>query len=240
MKSLLKYSLLFLFAAGVVLTGCQSTGENDKQGGEEVKEQEAKKENKEKKTKNLTPEQKATNVYANTLTIFSGSMALAFNSAFKDLAEGIKTSINEAAGDKEAVNKLDAKIAELPDEISSKLQEMTGEMNKGFTEMKKTNPEIYNKMFKNELMQEGIDITTKYDLPEGFKPLSENLNEKEIKRYIVFIGAAGNDQANADHPVIKTYQDLFAWFQKMGKELQKDPDIKAYMEEMKQKQKENQ
>ena len=44
---------------------------------------------------------------------------------------------------------------------------------------------LYQKMFMNDLIRDGIAITEKYELPYGFRPLCLPLSDKEIKRYIL-------------------------------------------------------
>jgi hypothetical protein len=233
MKRIIKNFVAILIVSGIVLSGCQS-GQTTKEGDKDTKAKTEK--TKEKKKKALSLDEKARNVYKNTLTVFSAGMFITFNSMFKGMAEGFAESFENLSEGDAKVKEIDAKINEdLPKEIMSKLDTIKMQMDEALDEIKKENPTVYNKMFKHELMKEGVEITTKYDLPKGFKPLSHDLSQTELNRYIVYISSQPQDEIDKDDPVMKTYKELFEWFQKVSQEFQKDQEIKAFMDSMKKK-----
>lgn len=182
----------------------------------------------ETKVKKLTLDTKAKNTFKNTTVVFTGAMVLAFSEIYKGQAEAFAEVFNSEMNE-EALKNLDELIAGLGNEIIQPLDEMIVNMDEAFDEMAKENINVYEKMFLHDLMKEGVAITEKYDLPNGFRPLSQNLTKQEIKRYIVKISTDGQNQ---DDPIIKTYMELFEWFQKVGQEFNSDPEIKSFMKRM--------
>ena len=182
----------------------------------------------EAKVKNLTLDTRAKNTFKNTTVVFTGAMVLAFSEVYKGQAEAFAEAFNSEMNEEDIKN-LDEQIAGLGNEIIQPLEEMIINMDAAFDEMAKENITVYEKMFLHDLMKEGVAITEKYDLPTGFRPLSQNLTKEEIKRYIVKISTDGHKQ---DDPIIKTYMELFEWFQKVGQEFNSDPEIKSFLQRM--------
>jgi hypothetical protein len=180
------------------------------------------------KVKKLTLDAKAKNTFKNTTVVFTGAMVLVFSEVYKEQAEAFAEAFNSEMNEEDIKN-LDEQIAGLGNEIIQPLEEMIENMDEAFDEMAKENINVYEKMFLHDLMKEGVAITEKYDLPTGFRPLSQNLTKEEIKRYIVKISTDGQ---NLDDPIIKTYMELFDWFQKVGEEFNSDPEIKSFMQRM--------
>lgn len=220
--------ILSLVIAAAVMFNCQSgTQKTSDEEGSEAKESKAKKE--------LTLDEKARNTYKNTLCVFSGSMVVLFSGAFGEMAEGIAESFNQLAAGEVNTDDIDAKIATMPENIMQKMDEMVHKMDSVFNGFKAQDEALYDKMFKHEVMQEGVDITTKYELPSGFRPLSENLTGDEIKRYIVKMAASSDETEDTEDPVVKTYQDLFVWFQKADEAFRADPEIAAFLKSIEKK-----
>ena len=207
----------------LAMIGCQnqakkSSDESD-QGKEVNKEAEAK-----PKIKKLTPEEEAINLMKNTLGIFSGSLALAYNNAFQQSASSLAQAFSSGS-----VETIDSEIAKIDEELIKQLNEMGNEMDKAFDKMKLADKAAYSKLFKHEVFKQGIEISKEHKLPKGFPPLSQNLNSDELKRYIVKISTASEDEGD---PVIAMYTELMQWFQKADEELKKDPEIVALMKKM--------
>ena len=178
-----------------------------------------------KSAKELTLDQKALNTFENTTIVFTGSMVVAFSNVFKGQAEAFSNTF--AAGlNKENIKALDEQIAGLGEQVINPLENLITHMDSVFNEMTKKNRTIYEKMFLHDVMKEGVAITEKYELPDEFRPLSQNLSMDELKRYILKVTA---DSQNTDDPIIKTYIELFDWFKKVGKAFEKDTEIQNFM-----------
>ena len=156
-------------------------------------------------------------------------MFLAFSDLFKGQAEVFAEAFN-AEMNEEAIKALDQKIAGLSDETMVKLEEMKTALDNAYDSVAKVDRTMYDKIFLHSTMKEGIAIAEKYDMPQGFKPLTENLTAEEVKRYIVKIAVDGQDTTDA---VIKSFAEIAMWMQKVGPELEKDAEIKAFMNAMK-------
>lgn len=182
----------------------------------------------ETKVQKLTLDTKAKNTFKNTTVVFTGAMVLAFSEVYKGQAEAFAKAFNSEM-DEGDLKLLDEQIAGLGEEVIQPLEEMIVNMDEAFDEMAKENIGVYEKMFLHDLMKEGVAITEKYELPAGFRPLSQNLSKEEIKRYIVKVSADGQNQ---EDPIIKTYMELFEWFQKVGQEFNSDPEIQSFMKSM--------
>ncbi len=181
-----------------------------------------------KKVKKLSLDEKAKNTFKNTTVVFTGAMVIAFSEVYKGQAEAFADAFNSELNE-EDIKYLDEQIAGLGEEVNQSLDEMIVQMDQAFDEMAKENLSVYKKMFMHDLMKEGVAITEKYELPNGFSPLSQNLTREEIKRYVVKISTEGQ---NAEDPIMKTYIELFEWFQKVGQEFNTDPEIQAFMKSM--------
>ncbi len=182
----------------------------------------------EKKVKKLSLDAKAKNTFKNTTVVFTGAMVIAFSDVFRGQAEAFTDAFNSEL-DEEGIKNLDEQIAGFGEEVIQPLDEMIMQMDQAFDEMAKENINVYEKMFLHDLMKEGVAITEKYELPNGFRPLSQDLTQEEIKRYIVKVSTDGQ---NTEDPVIKTYIELFEWFQKVGEEFNADPEIQSFMRSM--------
>lgn len=202
----------------IFLIGCMGSpeGKADKAKSRSVK-------------KALTLDQKAQNTFKNTTIVFTGSMVLAFSDAFKGQAQAFADAFVTEM-DEESIKTLDEQIAGLGEQTLKPLEEMITHMDDAFDNMAKENLTVYEKMFLHDVVKEGVAITEKYDLPTGFRPLSQNLNRNELKRYILKVSADGQ---NTEDPIIKTYIELFEWFQKVSEEFNADPEIQSFMESFK-------
>ncbi len=216
---------IFILVLMISLAGCQNAKKKTDQESTPSKEQKEISTSDAPKTKKLTTDVQARNIFKNTLSIFSGTMVLAYNSTFQQSAESLAKTFSSGS-----VKEMDEDIANLEANLIEELDNVKTEMDKAFDEMKSTNEKAYKKLFTHEVMKEGIEITKKHDLPDGYPPLSSNLSQDEMKRYIVKITTASND---AEDPVIKMYTELMQWFQKVSEELNKDAEIKQMLESMK-------
>lgn len=179
----------------------------------------------EKEEKTLTLDQKARNTFKNTTVIFSGSMVLAFSETFRTQADAFAGAFDTELN-KEDLDRLDDQIAGLGDDVMSPLEEMMNQMDEAFDDLSEENLTIYEKMFLHDIMKEGVAITEKYELPAGFRPMSQNLTRDEIKRYIIKLSTDGEDM---DDPIMKTYMELFEWFQKVSTTFEQDPEIQTFL-----------
>ena len=180
------------------------------------------------KIKKLPLEEKAKNTFKNTTIVFTGAMVLAFSEVYSGYTQSFSEAFNSEMNN-EDLKVLDEQIAGLGNEVIQPLEDLISGMNEAFDDMAKENLSIYEKMFLHDLMKEGVAITEKYELPNGFRPLSQDLSPEEIKRYIVKISTDGQKE---DDPIIKTYMELFEWFQKVGEEFNSDPEIRSFMKSM--------
>jgi len=214
MKQLFK-STGILMVAAAILFSCAGNPEAGKGDKEEAKKEKA-----------LTLDQKAKNTLKNLTAVFSGSMIVAMNEVFRSQAEGFTEAFGGELDD-EAVAEIDAQIEGLGDDIMQPLDEMMDHLDAAFDDLAEENLTVYEKMFLHDLMKEGVDITEKYDLPAGFRPLSQDLSKEEMKRYIMKVTS---DNQDMEDPIMKTYMELFQWLTKVGAEFEADADIKAFME----------
>ncbi|MCG8697130.1 MAG: hypothetical protein MI922_03690 [Bacteroidales bacterium] len=223
MKQIVRNFSVFLMAA-LVITACKSgNGDGGSTAHTEHGDKPAKKSKKE-----LSLEDKAMNTFTNSTVIVTGAMMLAFSDAFKSQAESFATIFGEETTE-ESLKKIDEEIAGLDNETILTLGTMRDEMKHAFDSLAKENMTVYKKLFLHEKMKEGVEITTKYELPKGFPPLSEELTEAELKRYIVkLISADGNEE----DPIVKTYTELMMWFQEVGKEIENDEELKKMLSSM--------
>ena len=210
-----KVTFLFaaLFAFTFVFQACQNSGSTettneetvttDTVATEEVVEEEV------AIAEELTDDVKARNIYKNTTVILSGSMVISFGNILGDQAQ----AINEAFGTGNTAE-IDAKIASLPAETMAKLDDMKNKMDSVFDAMKTEHEAIYNKMFQHELMAEGIEIANKYELPEGFEPLTANMDETAMRRYIIKISSADPNGDATEDVILNMYKEIFEWMQK--------------------------
>jgi predicted Zn-dependent protease with MMP-like domain len=173
----------------------------------------------------LSAEEKAVNTYKNTMIVFSGNMAMAFSSMIGDMAKAF--TVNSETGQAN----VEQALANIPEQLEVKLDTMLIGIGNAFDDMKEENAVVYNKMFNHAVMQEGIDITTKYELPEGFKPFSEDLTKDDLMKYIAYVSLASqSEQIDQDEdPILKTYLEIFDWMQKAGKAFERDQEIQTFM-----------
>lgn len=175
--------------------------------------------------KELSADEKAVNTFKNTMVVFTGNMALAFSKSFGDVAKAFTFDSETGKAN------IDSVLSTMPAELESKIDTMLIEMDKAFASVKEENQLVYDKMFKHAVMQEGIDITTKYELPEGFRPLSENLSKDDLMKYITYTSIASKkeDLFDAEDPVLKTYAEIFEWMQRAGTEFESDEEVKTFV-----------
>ncbi len=186
------------------------------------------KESKAKSTKALTLEQKTRNTLENTIIVFSGSMLIASNSLFKSQAQAFSEAFASEM-DEKSITTLDEQITGLGEQTMTSLNEMMVDMDAAFDKLAEENLSVYEKIFLHDVMKKGVAITEKYDLPAGFKPLSQNLTQDELKRYIIKVSVDGQD---SEDPIVKTYIELFGWFQEVGEAFNSDSDFQAFIQNL--------
>lgn len=219
MKKLLKNAGI-LFMVFALLTACgskTSTESTDESANEKAA------------TKELSVDEKAKNMFSNTMIIFSGSMIISFSEMYKNQAEVFSEVFNTEL-DEAAIKELDQKIAGLNDETMAQLEEMKVMMDHAYDSIEKADRAIYDKLFLRESMKNGVAIAESFDMPVGFKPLTEELSTEEVKRYILKIIVDGQDTSDV---VIKSFSEIALWMQEIGKELNNDEEINTFMESMK-------
>lgn len=183
----------------------------------------------------LAMDVKARNIFANTTVILSGSMMFAFSEMFQGQTGAFKEAFTKLSAGEVNVKDIDEQIKALPAELVGGLDAMKFQLDSAYNELESSNQAIYTKMFDREIMKEGVEIAEKYELPNGFRPLTQNLTQEEIKRYILKVVAAGEDAQTSEEPVLKMYKEIFDWLQKASMELTQDAEISAYMEQMSKK-----
>ncbi len=177
----------------------------------------------------LTLEDKAANTFKNTTAVFSGSMLLAFSNHFRPLVDSFAVLFDGELSD-EGLQYLDDQIANLDSNTLQTIDRMIVQIDSAVDALRASNRiSLYQKMFMNDLIRDGIAITEKYELPYGFRPLCLPLSDKEIKRYILKVTTDSHDP---NDPLIKTYMELFAWFQEVGEDFQADPEIQEFLNSM--------
>ena len=176
--------------------------------------------------KNLSIEEQAKNTYQNTTSIFSGLMILAFSDVFDGSLKAFSESLT---GNTDSI---DAKIKSMDKEISSKIDTIIFSLDKVFDETLSSNQMIYAKLFGKDLMKEGVTITTKYELPEGYRPVSQELTNQEIKRYIIYL-LSQPQQTDLKDPIVATFTELTEWLKKVDAEIKSDPEISDFLNNIK-------
>ncbi|NJK72512.1 MAG: hypothetical protein HC842_05935 [Cytophagales bacterium] len=174
----------------------------------------------------LAYDEKAVNLFANTMSIFTGTMVLSFSQAFGQVAQGFA-----GLGGETARSKVDSAMAQIPKEISLKIDTIANGIGSGLRQMKDSLPEVYERLFSDSIMQRGIDIAQNPELPDGFRSLTEPLSSEDIMAYITYISAtskAGKTQDSSD-VVMQTYGELFAWLQDVGKKFENDTEVQAVL-----------
>ena len=181
-----------------------------------------------------TNDNKAAMLYRNTTVLFVGVMTIAFNEAFQGMAASFAETFANFSGDEASLKEVDDKIEELDDEIVVKLDEAIAEILTKFDEAVEENKEGFDKMFAHEVWDEGISTAEGGKLPGGFMPLTANLNQSELWRYILYVSSRSNEEGD---PLVTNYQELMQWLQAAGPKLEADPEIKAFIDELKAKNK---
>lgn len=175
-----------------------------------------------KENKNLSLEEQAKNTYMNTTSIISGIMILSFSEMFqgtiRSFAEGISGKVDS----------VDAIIATMDEGLSAQLDTIVTSMDKIFNEILTQNISVYNKLFNKEVLKEGVAIATKYDLPEGFRPLTQDLTPQEVKRYIIYALSVPKEEAESN-TVNQTLTELSQWLQDVDAEIKADPEISDFL-----------
>ncbi len=179
----------------------------------------------------LTEEQKVQNMYKNATSVIFNVFMVSYNDVIKDQAKTLTASFGEINSEEHAtsVEEIDAKIENFSDEFQNKLDSGFVQQETYFNQMKTENEEIYNKIFSNETMKEGLVIAEHYEFPAGFGPLYENMDEKAIARYVVRVVATSNDK---DDVVNQYMSEVMQWYSQVNKELEEDPEINDYMESL--------
>ena len=226
----MKKLFLFLLATIILFSQCQKPANDENNSSEESVSTkiEADTRSMPVKEEELTPEQQARNLYKNTSSIMINVMMLAFNQSINDELKTITAAFGslDPEATEESIAEIDEIIDELPEEFLSMIDSATSDLDAQFNEIKLENEAVYNKMFKSEVMLQGISIADSYDLPAGFKPLSESLSKEEMRRYIVKLGGASE---NTDDVVVQYLTEVMEWLQTTVKELEADPEVNEYL-----------
>lgn len=172
--------------------------------------------------KSLSPVKKAKNTYQNTTCIFSGIMILAFSEMFEGTMQSFSKSLSGN------VDSIDASISKMDEKLSTQIDTIIISLDKVFDEVLTEDKAIYKKLFTKSVLSEGVEIATKYELPEGYRPLTQNLTTQEIKRYIVYVLSEPETQ-ETDDPIIKTFTELTEWLKRVDAELKADPEINDFL-----------
>ncbi len=183
----------------------------------------------------LTEDEKVRNMYKNTSAIAFNVLVVSFDQIFKDEAKTLTASISSLSTEAsdEEVAAVDSKIEDFSDDFKNKLDSGLVAMEDYFDKLKSENEEVYNQIFDRETMKAGISIADNYQLPKGFKPLHQNLDQHEVTRYVVRLVANSND--NTD-PLNQYMTEVMQWFNQVSNELDADPEISTYIESLKEKQ----
>jgi len=181
----------------------------------------------------LTEEQKLQNMYKNATSVIFNVFMVSYNDVIKEQAKTLTASFGEVNSEKSTtdVDEIDAKIENFSDEFQNKLDSGLIQQEAYFNQLKTENVEVYNKMFTNETMKEGLVIAEHYEFPAGFGPLHKNMDEKAIARYVVRLVATSNDK---DDVVNQYMSEVMQWYSQVNKELEEDPEINEYLESLNQ------
>lgn len=177
-------------------------------------------------------EQKVRNMYRNASAVVFNVLVVSFDEIFKEEAKTLTASIGSLSSEasEEEVEEVDEKIDGFSDEFKQKLDSGLVALDEYFDKLKTEDEEMYNKIFEREKMKAGPSIAENYELPTGFRPLHENLDEAEITRYVVRLVANSNDN---NDPLNQYMTEVMQWFSEVSNELDADPEIKAYIESFK-------
>lgn len=175
----------------------------------------------------LSEEQKVRNMYKNTSAVVFNVLVVSFDEVFKEEIKTLTASIGSGETTEKETKNLEVNVDDFSDDFKNKLDSGLVALDQYFDQLKTEDEEMYNKIFANEKMQKGVLIAENYDLPEGFAPLHENLDEEEITRYVIQLAA--NSESQAD-PLSLYMAEVMQWFGEVSNELESDPEIKAYME----------
>ena len=172
--------------------------------------------------KKLSLEEQAKNTYMNTTSIISGIMILSLSDMFQGT---IKSFAVSATGNLDSV---DAIINNMDQGLSAQLDTMVTSMNKVFNDILTKNISIYKKLFSKEVLKNGVAIATKYEVPKGFRPLTQDLSPQEIKQYIIYTLSIPKDE-DSTNVVGKTLSELAQWLQDVDAEIKADPEISNFL-----------
>ncbi len=177
-------------------------------------------------TNSYTIEAKVKNLFVNTLVIFTGTMFLAFDDGLTAMNEPLNSALSVEMDDA-AISALDEQIALLDAPTMRRIERLRNNIYDAYDSIANVDRDIYEKIFLRLTMKEGVNIAERYDLPPGFRPLTEDLSFEEIKRYIVKISVTSDDISDV---VIKSFEDIADWMQEVGQELARDGEIRTVVE----------
>ena len=209
---------LFLALTCFLIVSCNNPGKKSvdiREDSSEIKE-----------NKKLSLEEQAKNTYMNTTSIISGIMILSLSEMFQGTMKSFTGSFNGK------IDTVDAIIKSMNTEISAQLDTMVTSMDKIFNEVLTENISIYNKLFSKEILKEGVSIASKYELPEGFRPLTQDLSPSEIKRYIIYTLSIPKEEQKTDE-LGKMLTELSQWLQEVDKEIKADSEIADFFSTLK-------
>jgi hypothetical protein len=172
---------------------------------------------------NLSKEEKARNLYQNAITIMTGSMFASMGSMMGEASSAVMPYVADT---------LEKVMNEKMKTFSNQMiGEMSKRMNQVLDSVKKAKPSVYSKLFTNQVMQDAVDKASKAELPKGFKPITENLNQEDLSRYVIYISLLYKvDKAKAaSDPVLKMYEETFKCFTKLEETFKGDPDMEAFL-----------
>jgi hypothetical protein len=179
----------------------------------------------------LSEDQMVRNMYRNTSAVVFNVLVVSFDKIFKEEAKTLTASISSLSAEtsKEEVAEVDSQIDGFSEDFRNKLDSGLVAMDDYFDKLKTEDAEMYNKIFDREKMKTGPSISENYELPTGFRPLQNNLNEAEITRYVVRLVANSDDN---NDPLNQYMTEVMQWFSEVSNELDTDPEIKEYIESL--------
>lgn len=180
----------------------------------------------------LADDVKGRNIFVNTTAILTGSFLFMAPDAFGGMKDGLKEAFGKFSNGEASADEIDQKIATLPAELLKNMDEMKDALYNAYGGIQESHPAIYDKMFKHELMAEGIAIAESIELPAGFKPLTQNLDANDLRRYILKMQV---DAESQDDAIIKGYQEVYKWMEKISAEFKADTEIATFLSELKKK-----
>lgn len=176
--------------------------------------------------KDLSPVTQSRNMYQNATAMTSGFLVLGFDQAFQ---EALQTKIDTAA---KTVAPMEEILKLVPAKALSDLGSINKKFDSVFTAIKKDHPKVYQKMFTSEKAKEALKISDNAQLPDGFKPLTQNLSKEDMEKYLVYVISNGKAKGREYSDEVVSYvKRCLKWQKELTKSFENDPDIAAVMKE---------